>query len=145
MNESEESIKKKGNRKKKIKTEKVWTQTQLKKLWSEAWGIKVILRQPWNEICVFESLEYLGTRRVKFNTQGGAYDAHYWRVRWLTQKSVLREVPNEGVLEIPCSKWNKNKEKGNIQKEPEEVTGIHTVTVDPDGRIFRLEEGNTLE
>jgi hypothetical protein len=48
-------------------------------------------------------------------------------------------------LEIPCPQWNKNKEKGNIQIEPHEVIGIHTVTADGDGRVFTLEEGNTLE
>lgn len=137
---------KKKSKKKKIKTEKVWTQKQLKKLWENAWGVaKVILRQPVNEISVFDSVEYLGTRRVKYNKYGGAYDAHHWRVHWLTKLSVLDDFPKEGALEIPCTKWNKNKEKGNIQKEPEEVIGIHTLTVDGDGRDFRLEEGNKLE
>jgi hypothetical protein len=139
------AMKKKGNRKRKIKTEKVWTQKQLKKLWSDAWGCRVILRQPRNEICVFESIEYLGTRRVKNNKFGGAYDAHYWRVTFLTEESELRDVPNQGALEMPCSKWNKNRAKGNIQKEPEEVLGTHTITADCDGRLFSLEEGNTLE
>ena len=145
MTKVADAMKKKDNRRKKIETEKVWTQKKLKKLWSDAWGVYVILRQPRNEVCVVDSTEYLGTRRVKNNTYGGAYDAHYWRVKWLTKYSVMQDMPNHGALEIPCPQWNKNVAEGNIQIEPHEVIGIHTVTADGDGRIFLLEEGNKLE
>jgi hypothetical protein len=146
MNGTAQAIETEKKKKKKVKTEKVWTQSRLKKLWNDAWGMgSCILRQPRNEICVFESTEYLGTRRVKNNTYGGAYDAHYWRVGFLSQNSMPREFPNCGALEIPCSKWSKNTKMGNIQLEPQDMIGIYTVTVDRDGSVFVLEEGNKLE
>ena len=139
------SMKKNRRKKTKVKTEKVWTQVRLKARWAESWVVDpIILRQPRDEVCVVQSKEYLGTRRVVNNTYGGAYDAHYWRVVFLTEMSSFRDFPIEGALEIPCGMWKKNAENGNIPLEPQEMIGTFTITASKRGGVFVVEEGIRL-
>ena len=145
---------KKENNKPKLKTKplRVFTQDELKGTYNV-----VILRQPRDEVLVFDIKEYLGTRLMKNNTMGGAYEATHWLGTVRTWNSVHFEPGSEkrGLLEIPQKRWDEALQNTcdrccELGKEfnehvPDDMTGPYTIVADRNGQILSILEGDHLD
>ena len=132
---------KKKRRKKSEKRARAYTQRQLADLYDVQ-----VCRQPNDEILVFEFIEHVGERTVRYNFRDGAYKSHIVRVNLYTEFGVLLEYPRPGILDIPVAKWNRAKEELDLGFEIDCLEQVvYTLEADKSGEILSFEEGNLLD
>ena len=106
-----------------------------------------IVRQPRDEVIVFETFEYHGIVPIFFNSRRGLYDTHALRVKALVRSSVRLPEPEMLVLDLTTSRWKRLTEKLGLNGfSPGDLEPrIYTLEADEKGNLLSLEVGDTLE